>query len=274
MNEYLEANRRRWDELTPLHARSAFYDLQGLRAGGLTLMPLELEELGDVAGKSLLHLQCHFGLDTLSWARLGAEATGVDFSQEAISFARSLSDELGIEADFIRSNLYDLPTVLAGQFDIVFTSYGVLSWLPDLTRWAHVIAHFLRPGGTFYIAEIHPFAAVFYDEDDAESLAVFYPYFHTTDPQRFEEEGSYAIPDTEVVHTATYEWPHSLGDVINSLISVGLQIEFLHEFPYACYKMFPFLEQDEDGWWRSAEKDGSIPMTLSLRASRCGKTER
>ncbi|MGD8966979.1 MAG: class I SAM-dependent methyltransferase [Anaerolineae bacterium] len=268
MNEYLRANRKRWNELTPLHARSAFYDLQGLRAGGLTLMPLEREEVGDVAGKSLLHLQCHFGLDTLSWARLGAQVTGVDFSEEAITLAQALSDELGIEADFICSDLYDLPTVLTSQFDIVFASYGVLCWLPDLTRWAEIIAHFLRPGGTFYIAEIHPFAAVFYDEEDAESLEVFYPYFHTPEPLRFEEEGSYAVPDTQVVHTVTYEWPHSLGDVINSLISAGLQIEFLHEFPYACYGMFPFLEQDEDGWWRSKDRDGSIPMTFSLKATK------
>jgi SAM-dependent methyltransferase len=231
-------------------------------------MPLEREEVGDVAGKSLLHLQCHFGLDTLSWARLGAQVTGVDFSEEAITLGRALSDELGIEADFICSDLYDLPTVLTGQFDIVFTSYGVLCWLPDLTRWAEIIAHFLRPGGTFYIAEIHPFAAVFYDEEDAESLEVFYPYFHTPEPLRFEEEGSYAVPDTQVVHTVTYEWPHSLGDVINSLISAGLQIEFLHEFPYACYGMFPFLEQDEDGWWRSKDRDGSIPMTFSLKATK------
>jgi SAM-dependent methyltransferase len=268
MREYLEANRMRWDELTPLHARSAFYDLEGLRAGGLTLMSLEREELGDVAGKSLLHLQCHFGLDTLSWARLGAQVTGVDFSGEAVNLARSLSDELGIDADFICSDLYDLPHVLTAQFDIVFTSYGVLSWLPDLSRWAEVIAHFLRPGGTFYIAETHPFALVFYDEDNAEGLEVFYPYFHATEPLRFEEEGSYAAPGAQVVHRVTYEWQHGLGDIINSLISAGLRIDFLHEFPCACYKMFPFLEQDENEWWRSKERDGSIPMTFSLKATK------
>jgi SAM-dependent methyltransferase len=268
MNEYLEANRRRWDELTPIHARSAFYDLEGLRAGGLTLMPLEREELGDVAGKSLLHLQCHFGLDTLSWARLGARVTGVDFSEAAITLARSLSDELDIGAHFICSSLYDLPTVLAGPFDIVFTSYGVLCWLPDLNRWAEVIAHFLRPGGAFYIAEIHPFAMVFYDEDDAEDLEVFYPYFHTTEPLRFEEEGSYAAPEAQVVHKVTYEWQHGLGDVVNSLISAGLRIEFLHEFPYACERMFPFLRQDREGWWRLEGHPGSIPMTFSLKATK------
>jgi SAM-dependent methyltransferase len=150
----------------------------------------------------------------------------------------------------------------------VFTSYGVLCWLPDLNRWAEVIAHFLRPGGAFYIAEIHPFAMVFYDEDDAEDLEVFYPYFHTTEPLRFEEEGSYAAPEAQVVHKVTYEWQHGLGDVVNSLISAGLRIEFLHEFPYACERMFPFLRQDREGWWRLEGHPGSIPMTFSLKATK------
>jgi SAM-dependent methyltransferase len=194
--------------------------------------------------------------------------TGVDFSEKGIALARSLSAELGIEATFIHSDVYELPDMLSGKFDIVFTSYGVLTWLPDLRRWAKVIAHFLRPGGIFYIAEIHPFAWIFYDEEDAEELKVFYPYFHAAEPLRFEEEGSYAAPGAEVVHTVTYEWVHSLGDVVNSLISAGLRIEFLHEFPYACYEMFPFLVQDEQGWWRLRESDGAIPMTFSLKATK------
>lgn len=268
MDEYLKANRACWNELTPIHARSAFYDLEGFKAGELTLMPLEREEVGDVAGKSLLHLQCHFGLDTMSWARLGARVTGVDFSEEAIALARSLSDELGIEADFICSNVYDLPRVLSGQFDLVFTSYGVLCWLPDLTRWGEVIAHFLAPGGTFYIAEIHPFASVFNDEVDATGLEVLYPYFHDDEPMVFEVEGSYADPDAEVMQEITYEWSHSLGEIVNALISAGLRIEFLHEFPYACFKMYSFLEEDEDGWWRLEEREGVIPMTFSLKATR------
>jgi SAM-dependent methyltransferase len=252
----------------PAHADSSFYDVQSFKEGHLTLMPLERRELGDVEGRSLLHLQCHFGLDTLSWARLGARVTGVDFSEEGIALARSLSQELGIEATFVQSDIYELPNLLSGQFDIVFTSYGVLTWLPDLTRWAEVIAHFLAPGGTFSIAEVHPFAMVFYDEPDAESLQVHYPYFHDAEPLRFECEGSYASA-AECTHNVTYEWSHSLADILNALISAGLEIEFLHEFPYACYQMFPFLVQDEEGWWRLwhlPESEGSIPMTFSLKA--------
>jgi SAM-dependent methyltransferase len=220
-----------------------------------------------VRGKSLLHLQCHFGLDTLSWARLGAQVTGVDFSEEGIALARSLSGELGIGADFVCSDIYELPNRLSRQFDVVFTSYGVLAWLSDLTRWGEVIAHFLRPGGTFYIAEIHPFAAVFYDGEEAEGLHVHYPYFHDPKPLRFEVEGSYASR-AACTQKVTYEWSHSLGDVINALISADLEIEFLHEFPFVCYRTFPFLEQDDEGWWRFRERETAIPMTFSLKATR------
>ena len=130
----METNRRNWNERTPIHARSAFYDVEGFKAGKQTLTSIEREELGDVAGKSLLHLQCHFGMDTMSWARLGARVTGVDFSDEAISLTRSLSRELAIEAELVQSNVYDLPDVLDRRYDIVFTSYGALPWLPDISR--------------------------------------------------------------------------------------------------------------------------------------------
>lgn len=272
MSEHLEINRAWWDEKVSFHAKSGFYDVETFKAGKLTLMDLEREELGDVVGKSLLHLQCHFGLDTLSWARLGAQVTGVDFSAAGIAMADSLSREVGVEANFVCSDIYDLPRALSGRFDIVFTSYGVLCWLPDLRRWAEVIAHFLEPYGTFYIAEIHPFASVFYDGEDAEDLEVHYPYFHDAQPMRFENQGSYASGGSTGTCHVTYEWAHSLGDVVNALISAGLHIEFLHEFPYACYRMFPFLKQDRDGWWRLKEKRGSIPMTFSLKAhSGCRK---
>ncbi len=143
MDEYLKKNKELWNELTAIHAGSEFYDVDGFKRGKCSLSSIELEELGDVSGKSLLHLQCHFGLDTLSWARLGARVTGVDFSDKAIDLARSLSRDLKIEADFVQSDIYDLPDNLDGEFDIVFTSGGVLPWLPDLKRWAEIITHFL-----------------------------------------------------------------------------------------------------------------------------------
>jgi len=261
MDEYLKKNRGHWDEMVPHHERSEFYDVDGFRAGGCSLKSIELEELGDVSGKSLLHLQCHFGMDTLSWARLGASVTGIDFSDVAISLARRLSAETGIKADFICSNIYDLPNVLKEEFDIVYTSYGVLAWLPDLKQWAEVIAHFLRSGGTSYIAEIHPFIHLFDDSTDRPELTVTNPYWESPEPTRFEPDCSYAgAPVTR----PSYEWTHTLSEIMNSLALAGLRIEFLHEFPVCCYKALPFMEQDEEGFWH-LEGD-RLPLTFSLRA--------
>jgi len=265
MDDYMKNNRELWNEMTRIHARSAFYDLEGFKKGKCTLKSIELEEVGDVAGKSLLHLQCHFGLDTLSWARLGAKVTGVDFSDKAIALARSLSKELGIEADFICCDIYDLPRNLEGEFDIVYTSTGVLCWLPDLKKWSEVIAHFLKPGGIFYIVEEHPFTTVFDNSAGVTELKVTQSYFHTSEPVAWEVTGSYTGEKTDRPHTS-YEWTHSLGDVLNALIGAGLGIEFVHEFPLCCWRRFPFMEQDEAGWWRI--KGDKIPLTFSLKATK------
>lgn len=193
MDDYKKANRALWNEWTSINEKSEFYDLEGFKSGKTTLDPIELEELGDVSGKTLLHLQCHFGLDTLSWARLGAKVTGADFSESAIGLARSLSKELSIPANFLCSNIYDLPKILNGKFDIVFTSAGVLAWLPDLERWAQVIARFLNIRGAFYIREFHPLAYVFDDQEGITEPEVAYPYFGSSEPMRCPVKGSSLI---------------------------------------------------------------------------------
>ena len=265
MDKYLKQNKANWNEITPMHERSAFYDVAGFKAGKCTLLPTELEEMGDVNGKSLLHLQCHFGMDTLSWGRSGAKITGVDFSEEAIKLAHSLSKETGIKANFICSDIYKLPEVLKGKFDIVFTSYGILCWLPDLKKWAEVIVHFLKPGGFFYIIEGHPFMTVFDNSVTATRLNVTQSYFHNPKPIKWEPEGDYADP-TIIASHGSYEWTHSLGDIINALIGAGLKIEFLHEFPLCCYKHIPFMKKDKDGWWH-LEGD-KLPLTFSIKATK------
>lgn len=268
MNEHTEANRRHWEEIVPIHATSEFYGVDGFKSGELTLGPTELEELGDVSGKSLLHLQCHFGLDTLSWARKGAVVTGIDFSPQAIETAQALAAGAGIDARFMVSDLYSLPERLDGQFDIVFTSKGVLCWLPDITRWAQVAAHFVRPGGTFYLVEFHPFAMVFDGSPDVRDLRVRYRYFHTEDPERFEEDGTYADLSAHVKHQVTYEWRHTLGDVVSALVDTGLRIEFLHEFPYCTFQLFPFMEPLEGQTLRLTKHDGSVPLLYSIKATK------
>ncbi len=273
MNEYAEANRRHWDEITPTHAASDFYDVASFKAGKSKLKPVELEELGDVQGRSLLHLQCHFGLDTLSWAREGASVTGVDFSERAIETARALAAETDIDARFVVSDIYALPERLDGQFDIVFTSYGVLNWLPDMARWARVAAHFLRPGATFYIAEFHPVAAVFDDGPDVTDLRVRYPYFPLDEPMRFDDLGTYTDRTAHFENNTTYEWPHPVSEVLTALIDAGLRIEFLHEFPITSYACRPFMEKVDEHTHRLTIHDGCVPLLYSIRATKPGTTE-
>jgi SAM-dependent methyltransferase len=265
MDPFMKANRELWDEITPIHEQSELYDVPGFKAGKNTLKSIERQEVGFVEGKSLLHLQCHFGMDTISWARLGAQATGVDYSPRAIDLARSLSRETGIAADFILSDIYDLPQKLDRQFDIVFTSYGILCWLPDLKRWAEIIAHFLKPGGFFYIVEGHPFLMVFDNSEKAVDFKVANSYFHEHEPVKWEPEGDYADRSAEVVHPS-FEWTYILGDVVTALAGAGLRIEYLHEFSVSAYRWSPFAEKCKDGWWRV--KGDKVPLVFSLKASK------
>lgn len=266
MKDHFGTNLKRWNELVEINASSDMYDLEGFMAGKSSLRSIELGDLGDVSGKSLLHLMCHFGLDTLSWARLGAEVTGVDFSDKAIELARALSERLEIPARFVCSNVYDLPDVLDGEFDIVFTSYGVLCWLDDIDGWADVVSRHLKKGGTFYIVEIHPFTWVF-EDDEEKGLAVKYPYFHREEPDFFESDGTYADRDAKVENKAQYEWQHTLGDVVNALIKAGLRIEQVKEYPYSNFSNFSIMEKSEDGYYRFSN-DYELPMLFSIRATK------
>ena len=272
MDHRLEANRRNWNERTPVHAASAFYDVAGFKAGRITLSAIERREVGDVAGKSLLHLQCHFGMDTMSWARLGARATGVDFSDAAIALARSLSAELGVGARFIEANVYDLPEVLDEQFDVVYTAIGVLCWLPDLAAWAKVAARHVKPGGFLYLMDGHPaFAsmesAARGDDGKVEDLRVRYPYFPNAAGMRF-AGGDPSYAGAQPIVADLYEWSHSLEEIFAALQGAGLQIRFFHEFPMSRYRAFPGMAPVEDGWWRFPEGNDRLPQTFSLLATK------
>jgi SAM-dependent methyltransferase len=241
MKKYLQDNQKLWEQWTLEHEKSPFYDVAGFKAGRDRLRSIELTELGDVSEKSLLHLQCHFGLDTLAWARRGAQVTGVDLSEKSIALARSLSQELNIAAEFIYSDIYQLPNRLLREFDIVFTSYGVLHWLRDLHRWGKIIAHFLKPNGIFYMVEDHPTFRMFATEEGTK-IKLANPYFFSEIPNRVEATGSYAT-DNQGEKVSFYIWNHGIADVINALINAGLTIEFFHECPYAARAKFPFMEQ-------------------------------
>jgi len=275
--EFLSSNRALWNEWVDINARSAFYGLEEFRRGGTRLRPYELEEVGAVEGKSLLHLQCHFGMDTLSWAREGARVIGVDFSERGIVVARRLAEELALEASFVHSNLYDLRSNLDGKFDVVYTSRGVLNWLPDLNGWADVVAHFVRPGGIFYITEVHPFALVFDDEVEEPVLRLRYPYWTTEKPIKFDNVGSYADRSAPVIVPFEYDWSHGLGEVVTAISSAGLTVEFLHEFDFTEWPMPPLVEREGDEWrmprGRFGEPQGELPLFFSLRARKRGQPE-
>lgn len=260
--KYFDTNRASWDKVTPFHIRSAFYDQASFLAGASTLKPVEERLLGDISGKELLHLQCHFGQDTISLQRKGAMVTGVDFSEAAIAEAKRSAVQLGIPADFICSNIYDLPRILDKQFDIVFTSYGVIGWLPDLRQWASLINRFLKPGGKFLLVEFHPFVWTL----DSEFKGIGYDYFNTG-PIIETLSGTYADRQAPVeqVHVS---WNHSLSEVFEALLDEGLQIGQFHEYDYSPYACFPSVKEDEPGKFRFSHLAHRIPMIYALSAGK------
>jgi SAM-dependent methyltransferase len=267
----IRSNRDVWDAWTKIHVGSAFYDVASFKNGErpVRIADYEREEVGSVEGKTLLHLQCHFGMDTLSWARLGATVTGLDFSEEAIAAARALAAEVGIPATFVQSDVYRAPEVLDEQFDIVYTSNGVLGWLPDIVDWARVAAGFVRPGGFLYITEIHPVALVWEDEGvEPGELRLRYPYWSHSDPIRIEVKGSYADREAPTEGLVEYGWDHSMGEIVTSLANEGLRIEFLHEFDFVRWPV-EFLAESEDGRYRLPPgSNGQLPLFFSLKASK------
>lgn len=255
---YFEMNRAAWDQRARVHLDSAFYDVAGFLAGKTTLREIELGELTDVQGRRLLHLQCHFGLDTLSWAKMGAVCTGVDLSPVAIEQARQLAQRAGLDAEFVCANVYDFRSASRGAYDIVFTSYGAICWLPDLDRWAEVVASNLVAGGTFYMVEFHPV----YD------LIAGYSYFSRRVPD-VEESGTYTENgDEAVAKTAT--WAHPFSDVVNALAEAGIRVERLNEFPFSPYDCFEGLVEREPGRFYLQHQEQDIPLVFSLTGRKSG----
>ncbi len=258
VRDYAVINRKWWNKATPVHAASKFYDLKSFKKGKTSLQSIEIQEAGSVRGKTLLHLLCHFGMDTLSWGRRGAVVTGVDLSDSSIRLAKKLSRETKIPAKFICSDIYDLPKILNAKFDIVFASYGVLLWLPDIKKFAKLINRFLADGGMFYIVDLHPFTNMLSDD-----FKFFYKYFDKG--PYVENSGTYT--DWNKAHGTTYEWNHTISEVINALVGEGLKIEYMHEFPFTTYDQFPgLMKQNKKGQYVLKDKKIQIPLLFSLKA--------
>jgi SAM-dependent methyltransferase len=272
MSDYIAANRELWDAWTKINFESDFYDVASFRDGRnpIRVKDWEQAEVGSVEGKTLLHLQCHFGLDTLSWARLGATVTGADFSAEAIAKARALAADVGIPATFVQSDLYELPKNLDGEFDIVYTSGGVLGWLPEIRPWAEVAAHFVKPGGFLYVNEIHPVAQVFAEDHVVPGeLRLEYPYWEHTEPISVGLQGSYADRDAELDPSLReYGWDHGLGEIVTAIIDAGLRLDFLHEFDFVGWPV-DWLVKSDDGRYRLPPgTKGQLPLYFSLKATK------
>ncbi len=259
MNPFYDANKSLWNAKTPHHMKSDFYQLEAFKKGKNVLREIELEALGDVKGKSILHLQCHFGQDTLCFSRMGAKCTGVDFSDQAIKEARALNNELGLDAEFIVSNVLELKDNLEGQFDIVFTSYGVLGWLDDLNAWAETVSHFLKPGGTFFIAEFHPLLYTL----NWDNQTIEYDYFNLGKPDHEVTDGTYA-DETAGVKMDEYFWPHSFEEIIMNLLDAGLKLKSIKEYPWSPYPCFPNLEEVAENRWKFKNLKKELPYVFSL----------
>ncbi|AZK95515.1 MULTISPECIES: class I SAM-dependent methyltransferase [Streptomyces] len=263
-----ETNKSNWDERVPIHMTGDFYEIDAFLAGKDPLRDFEVAEVGDVSGRSLLHLQCHIGLDTLGWARHGASrVVGLDFSEPAVESARALAAKIGLgpeRAAFVAADVYDAAAAVPeGPYDIVYTGVGALSWLPDIKRWAETAASFVAPGGFLYLAEFHPITDVL---DDETGSRIVHDYF-AREPWQEDEPGTYADRSAETVHNRTVEWQHPIGEVVSALCATGLRLEFLHEHDVSLFERFDSLEK-RDGYLRFPAGQPRVPLMYSLKASR------
>ncbi len=260
MNNYIDINKASWNNRLESHLKSDFYNLDAFINGKSSLNTIELDLLGDIKGKNILHLQCHFGQDSISLSRLGAHVTGVDFSEKSIAKAHELAKLTNSNAEFICSNIYDLPNVLNKKYDIVFTSYGTIAWLPDLDKWAEIVSHFMNENAKFVFVEFHPVVWMF--DDDIEKI--IYPYLKS-DAIVEDEVGTYADKKAEIQQKCV-TWNHGISEVINCLIDKGLQIQCLNEYDYSPY---PFVSNSEEyvkGKFRIKQYQNKLPLVYSVVA--------
>ena len=259
---YIEINRKSWNNKTEAHLNSEFYNLADFLKGNTSLNSIELDLLGDIEGKTILHLQCHFGQDTIALSRLGAKVTGIDLSDKAIESAKKIAIDTKSDAKFICCNLYNLPKYLDEQFDIVFTSYGTIGWLPDLNKWGNIVSKFLKPNGQFVFVEFHPVVWMF--NDDFEEIK--YNYFNSGAIVET-ENGTYADKDAQISQECI-TWNHSISEVLNSLIKSGLEINSLDEFDYSPYNCFSKTIEIEPKKYRIEHLENKIPMIYSISAKK------
>lgn len=259
-SNYQAINRKLWNERVAVHVSSAFYDVPAFKAGKDSLNDIELALLGTIEGQRWLHLQCHFGMDSISLARRGAIVTGLDFSETAIEYARALNTELACSAEFVCCDVYEAPAEFTNSFDGVFTSYGTIGWLPDIQQWANTIARCLKPGGQLVMADFHPVIWMY----DNTIQHITYSYFNRETILET-EEGSYAQPEADLHHTSV-SWNHPISDILNALIQAGLRIDVFNEYDYSPYACFPNMTEYAPGQFQRSEWLGKVPWVYAIKA--------
>ena len=258
--QYTALNLALWESRVDYHLRSDFYAVEDFKRGATSLNEIELSLIGDVRGREIVHLQCHFGQDTLSLARLGARVTGIDFSPKAIQAAQELAAVLSLDASFVCADVYNAPSCRAKPADMVFTTYGVLGWLPDLQRWARVVADCLKPGGELLLVEFHPVMWMY----DNDFIRPSYSYFDRA-PIIEVEEGTYADKDAPIKHSSV-GWNHSIGEVFGALRAAGMDVVHLEEYDYSPYPAFKESISIAERRWNIKGLEGLLPMVYSLKA--------
>ena len=263
MKKYFEVNKNLWDSRTQSHLNSEFYNMEGFRRGETSLNPIELALLGDIQGKKILHLQCHFGQDSLSLSRMGAKVTGVDLSETGIEAARNLAQELGIDATFIQANVYETLNHIQDKYDIVFLSYGAICWLPDLDLWANITAQSLKQGGQLIMAEFHPVLYMY----NWENHQIEYGYFNTGKPYLEQVSGTYAT-DEQSESLEEYFWIHAISEVIQALLNNGMEIKHMSEYDYSPYNCFENMKERARGQYVYNITDLQFPHVFALIAQK------
>ena len=261
--DYKVINKDLWNKWAKLHINSDFYDIENFKKGQTSLKSIELDLLNDIKGKSVLHLQCHFGQDTLSLSRMGSKATGVDISDEAMKIGNELATDLSLDTQFVCSDVLELDKNLEGKFDYVFTSYGALIWLPDLTKWAEIVNHFLKPGGKLIVVEFHPVSNM-YNEDFSK---IQYSYFFRGEGVLESSSGSYAEPEAIHIKGESISWDYSISELMTPILQQGLTIESFKEYDYSPYNIYQNSVKIKKGY-QVQGLEGKIPLVYSLVASK------
>jgi SAM-dependent methyltransferase len=271
VDDHQQANLDNWEDRVPIHARDYGLDRYLEDPGHLSgVVAYDAPSLGDLAGKRVVHLQCHIGTDTLSLARLGGEVTGVDFSPAALAVARDLAERAGHPIRYVEASVDQVPERVSDTFDVVYTGVGALNWLPSISRWARIVAGLLAPGGRLYLRDGHPMMNALDDTRDDDLLVVRFPYFETAEPLRWEEPTTYTGSDDLLAHPVTYEWNHGLGETVQAVLDAGLTLTRLEEHTEVEWASLPGLVPTSDGRYALPDGRDRLPLMFTLEAVKPG----